>query len=114
VPLEKFELTFTGGKNSPLRLAKDACKGARQTAIGKLTGHNGAASDLTAKLKVIGCPPTVTLKRKGGKLRATAKPGRDGAKIRSTKVGARTKKGYKVTVKDRGGETWKLVVKVRR
>jgi hypothetical protein len=114
VPLEKFELTFTGGTNSPLRLAKDACKGARQTAIGKLTGHNGVVSNLTAKLKVVGCPPTVTLKRKGGKLRATAKPGRDGAKIRSTKVGARTKKGYKVTVKDRGGETWKLVVKVRR
>lgn len=115
VPLEKFELTFTGGASSPLRLKKDACRGAREVVIGRLTGHNGAVANLTAKPKIIGCPPTVTLKRRGnGKLRATAKPGRDGAKIRSVKVGKKTKKGYRVTVKDAGKETWKLVVKVRR
>lgn len=115
VPLERFELTFTGGTNSPLKLKKDACHGARELVIGKLTGHNGTVSNLTAKPKVIGCPPTVTLKRKGGKLRATAKPGRDGAKIRSVKVAKKaTKKGYRVTVKDAAKETWKLVVKVRR
>jgi hypothetical protein len=48
------------------------------------------------------------------KLRATAKPGRDGAKIRSVKIGKRTKAGYRVTVKDAAKETWKLVVRVRR
>ena len=47
-------------------------------------------------------------------LRATAKPGRDGAKIRSVKIGKRTKAGYRVTVKDAATETWKLVVRVRR
>lgn len=114
VPLEKFELTFTGGTNSPLKLKKDACRGTRQVVIGKLTGHNGTVANLTAKPKVVGCPPTVKLKRRGGKLRATAKPGRDGAKIRSVKVGKKTKNGYRVTVKDAAKETWKLVVKVRR
>lgn len=114
VPLERFELTFTGGTNSPLRLSKDACKGARQLVLGKLTGHNGTVANLTVKPKVVGCPPTVVLKRRNGKLRATAKPGRDGAKIRSVKVGKKTKKGYRVTVKDAAKETWKLVVKVRR
>ncbi|MBE2317369.1 hypothetical protein DVA67_015410 [Solirubrobacter sp. CPCC 204708] len=114
VPLERFELTFTGGTNSPLRLNKDACRGPRQLVIGKLTGHNGAVANLSVKPKIVGCAPTVTLRRRGGKLRATAKPGRDGAKVRSVKVGKKTKKGYRVTVKDAAKETWKLVVKVRR
>ncbi len=73
-----------------------------RSSIGKLTGHNGTVANLTAKPKIIGCPPTVTLKRRGGKLRATAKPGRDGAKIRSRQGRQRTKNGYRVTVKDRG------------
>ena len=114
VPLERFELTFTGGKYSPLRLNKDACRGTRQVVIGKLTGHNGRVANVSVKPKIVGCPPTVTLKRKRGKLRATAKPGRDGAKIRSVKIGKRTKAGYRVTVKDAAKETWKLVVRVRR
>jgi hypothetical protein len=114
VPLERFELTFTGGKNSPLRLFKDVCRGTRQALLGRFTGHNGAVANVTVKPKISGCPPTVTLKRKGGKLRAKAKPGRDGAKIRSVKIGKRTKKGYRVTVRDRGGERWSLVVRVRR
>ncbi len=114
VPLEKFELTFTGGTYSPLRLNKDACRGARQVVIGKFTGHNGRVANVSAKPKIVGCAPTVTLKRKRGKLRATAKPGRDGAKIRSVKIGKRTKAGYRVTVKDAAKETWKLVVRVRR
>ncbi|MDA0182518.1 hypothetical protein OJ997_19570 [Solirubrobacter phytolaccae] len=114
VPLEKFELTFTGGTTSPLKLKQDACHGARQVVIGKLTGHNGTVTNLTAKPKVIGCPPTVVVKRKSGKLKATAKPGRDGAKIKSVKLGSKTKKGYRVTVKDAAKETWKLVVRVRR
>ena len=114
VPLEKFELTFTGGRNSPLRLYKDACRGKRQVILGKFTGHNGAVANVTVKPRILGCPPAVTLKRKRGKLRATAKPGRDGAKIRSVKIGKRTKAGYRVTVKDAAKETWKLVVRVRR
>ena len=114
MPLEKFELTFTGGTYSPLRLNKDACRGTRQVVIGKFTGHNGRVANVSAKPKIVGCPPTVTLKRKRGKLRATAKPGRDGAKIRSVKIGKRTKAGYRVTVKDAAKETWKLVVRVRR
>jgi hypothetical protein len=114
VPLERFELTFTGGTNSPLRLYKDACRGTRQVILGKFTGHNGTVANVSVKPKIVGCPPTVTLKRKGGKLRATAKPGRDGARIRSVKVGRRTKQGYRLTVKDAARETWKLVVRVRR
>ena len=45
---------------------------------------------------------------------ALSKGLRDGAKIRSVKIGKRTKAGYRVTVKDAAKETWKLVVRVRR
>ena len=119
VPLERFELSFTTA--SPLKLKRDVCHGKRQTVTGKLTGHNGKVANLRAPLKVAGCPPVVTLKR--GSIRV--KPGRDGAKIRTVKLaGKRVKtsqrvrlragKRYRVTVVDRGKETWKLTVRVRR
>src|ERR1700754_1247559 len=118
VPLERFDLTFT---SAPLRMSQDACHGKRQTVLGTFNAHNGATVKLSSKLKVDGCPPVVTLKRKG----ITVKPGRDGAKIRTVKLGTRKVKAsqrlklragkrYKVTVTDAGKETWKLTVRVRR
>ena len=119
MPLERFELSFTTA--SPLKLTRDVCHGARQTVTGKLTGHNGKVANLRAPLKVAGCPPAVTLKRRSIKV----KPGRDGAAIRTVKLGSkrvktsqrvrvRVGKRYRVTVIDRAKETWRLTVRVRR
>jgi hypothetical protein len=119
VPLGRFALDFT--RSSPLRLKRDVCRGPRQHLTGKLSGHNGKDANLRARLKVVGCPPKVTLKRRSIRV----KPGRDGARIRSVKLGKRkvkTKqrvrlragKRYHVTIVDRKGERWRLNVRVRR
>ncbi len=117
VPLERFDLKFTTA--SPLKTTRDVCHGARQTVTGKLTGHNGKVANLRAPLKVAGCPPVVTLKRRSIRV----KPGRDGAAIRTVKLGSkrvkqrvnvRAGKRYRVTVVDRAKQTWKLTVRARR
>ena len=83
VPLERFDLKFTTA--SPLKTTRDVCHGPRQTVTGKLTGHNGKVANLRAPLKVAGCPPVVTLKRRSLRV----KPGRDGAAIRTVKLGSK-------------------------
>jgi hypothetical protein len=121
VPLARFELAFKGGRNSPLQLKRDVCRGRRQTVVARLTGHNGAVANLRARLKIAGCPPVVTLKRRS--LRVTR--GRDGAAIRTVKLGTKRVKAkqrvrlragrrYRVTVTDRAGQTWRVRVRVRR
>ena len=118
VPLERFELDFT--TKSPLRLIGDACHGARQKVTGTFVAHSGAKATLSAPLKIAGCPPVVTLKGK----RIKVKPGRDGAKIKTIKLGKKKVKSgrrvavkkhkrYKVTVTDAAKRTWKLTVKAR-
>ena len=119
VPLERFDLQFTTA--SPLKTTRDVCHGRRQTVTGKLTGHNGKVASLRAPLKVAGCPPVVTLKRRSIRV----KRGRDGAAIRTVKLGSkrvkssqrvrvRAGKRYRITVIDRAKQTWKLTVRAKR
>jgi hypothetical protein len=118
VPLERFELAFN--TRNPLRIKRDVCHGARQRVTAALTAHSGAKVNLKTPLKIAGCPPTVTLKK--GRLKV--KPGRDGAKIKTVKLGkkkvkasqkvkVKRKKRYTVTVKDAAKQTWKIRVKAR-
>jgi hypothetical protein len=134
VPLERFELSFTGGANSPLALQRDVCHGARQTVRGNLTAHSGAVRNVTARLKVAGCPPVVALTRRGHRLAVRVTPGRDGAAIKRVTLtppggkGRRVKakqtvrltrlpgrRTFRVKVVDRAGTSWafKLRAKTR-
>ena len=113
VPLERFELTFD--PNAPLQLARDVCHGARQSVRGQFTGHNGAVAKVTAPLKVAGCPPVVSLKRRGGKVTLRVKPGRDAPKVKRATLNGRrlkslrtAKRKFHVVVRDAAGATWKF------
>jgi hypothetical protein len=113
VPLERFELTFDS--NAPLQLARDVCHGARQSVRGQFTGHNGAVAKVTARLKVAGCPPVVSLKRRGGKVSLRVTPGRDAPKVKRATLNGRrvkslrtAKRKFRVVVRDAAGETWKF------
>ena len=117
VPLERFELTFDS--TSPLLLARDVCRGARQKVAGAFTGHNGAMANVSAPLKVAGCPPVVGLKRRGNRVILRVTPGRDAPKIkRATLNGRRVKTlrtrahRFRVVVRDAGGASWTF--KLRR
>jgi hypothetical protein len=113
VPLERFELTFN--TKSPLLLSRDVCHGARQSVLGQFTGHNGAVAKVTAPLKVAGCPPVVSLKRRGGKVTLRVTRGRDAPKIKRATLNGRRVKSlrtsahkFRVVVRDAAGETWKF------
>jgi hypothetical protein len=113
VPLERFELTFD--THSPLLLARDVCHGARENVRGQFTGHNGAVANVTAPLKVAGCPPVVSLKRRGGKVTLRVTPGRDAPKVKRATLNGRhvkslrtSKRKFRVVVTDAAGETWKF------
>jgi hypothetical protein len=113
VPLERFELTFDS--NAPLQLASDVCHGARQAVRGQFTGHNGAVAKVTAPLKVAGCPPVVSLKRRGGKVSLRVSRGRDAPKVKRATLNGRrvkslrtAKRKFRVVVRDAAGETWKF------
>jgi hypothetical protein len=130
VPLERFDLAFTGGATMPLTIRKDLCHGSRQKVQGAFTGHNGRVANVSARLKISGCPPVVTLKRRGHRLTVRIKAGRDGAAIRSAKItpphGKRRsvktrqtiklkrlpgKKRFRVVVKDKAKQSWTLKVR---
>jgi hypothetical protein len=115
VPLGRFDLTFSGGANSPLKLTRDVCHGARQRVSAKLTGHNGVIKSLSTPLKVSGCPPVVALKRHGRKVTLRVTRGRDAPKIkRTTFNGKRTKtlrtssKRFRIVVTDASGQRWRF------
>jgi hypothetical protein len=119
VPLERFDLAFSGGANSPLTLARDVCHGARQSLTAQLTGHNGRVANLSAPLKVTGCPPVVSLKRRGGKVTLRVTRGRDAPAIkRATLDGRRVKtlragkRRFRIVVTDKSGQRWTF--KLRR
>jgi hypothetical protein len=131
VPLERFDLAFTGGTTMPLVIKKDVCRGARQKVQGTFTGHNGAVVKVSAPLKVEGCAPVVTLKRRGHRLTVRIKAGRDAPAVRSAtlkapgtkrrKVKTRQtitlrklpgKQKVRVVVKDKAKQTWSFKVKV--
>lgn len=130
VPLERFDLAFTGGTTMPLTLKKDVCRGARQRVQGTFTGHNGTIAKVSTPLKVAGCPPVVTFKRRGHRLTVRITAGRDGAAIKSatlTAPGAKRrsvktkqtitlrrlpgKKAFRVVVKDTAKQSWTLKMK---
>jgi hypothetical protein len=113
VPLERFDLTFD--THSPLLLARDVCHGPRQTVRGQFTGHNGATARVSARLKVDGCPPVVSLKRRGHKVTLRVTHGRDAPKIERVTLNGRRakslrtgKRRFRVVVRDAAGETWKF------
>jgi hypothetical protein len=113
VPLERFDLTFDS--HSPLLLARDVCTGPRQSVRGQFTGHNGAVAKVTAPLKVAGCPPVVSLKRRAGTVTLRVTPGRDAPKIKRATLNGRrvkslraSKRKFRVVVRDAAGETWKF------
>jgi hypothetical protein len=113
VPLERFDLSFDS--HSPLLLARNVCTGPRQTVRGQFTGHNGAVTKVTAPLKVAGCPPVVSLKRRAGKVTLRVTRGRDAPKIKRATLNGRRVKSlrasshrFRVVVRDAAGETWKF------
>jgi hypothetical protein len=116
----------------PLTIRKDLCRGARQKVQGAFTGHNGTVANVSAPLKVDGCPPVVTLKRRGHRLTVRIQAGRDapafksatltvpGAKQRSVKARQTItlkrlpgKKAIRVVVKDKAKASWTFKVKVK-
>jgi hypothetical protein len=130
VPLERFELAFTGGSTMPLQLSRDVCRGPRQRVKGRFTAHSGAVASVSAPLKVDGCAPVVTLTRRGHRLSVRIARGRDapavkratltapGAKRRAVKakqtVKLRTlpgKRRFRVVVTDRSGHRWTFKLK---
>ena len=113
VPLARFDLTFDS--HSPLLLARNVCTGPRQSVRGQFTGHNGAVAKVTAPLKVAGCPPVVSLKRRHGRVSLRVTPGRDAPKIKRATLNGHhvkslrtSKRKFRVVVRDAAGETWKF------
>jgi hypothetical protein len=60
VPISRFELDFTGGKNGTLVTSRDLCRGAVQKLTAAFTGHNGATFTRSAPVGIQGCKPIVT------------------------------------------------------
>ena len=86
MPLERFDLAFTGGASSPLKLSRDVCHGSRQTVRGSFTAHSGAVANVSAPLKIAGCPPVASLTRRGHRLTLRITRGRDAAAIKQAKL----------------------------
>jgi hypothetical protein len=131
VPLERFDLAFAGGA-SPLKLSRDVCHGPRQTVRGTFTAHSGAVANVSAPLKIAGCPPVATLTRRGHRLTLRIARGRDGAAIkratlqppslkrRSVKTRATLrvsklpgKRAFRLVVRDAAGQSWTLKLRAR-
>jgi hypothetical protein len=60
VPISRFELDFTGGKDGTLVTSRDLCRGAGQKLSASFIGHNGATFTRTAPVGIQGCKPTIT------------------------------------------------------
>jgi hypothetical protein len=60
VPISRFELTFTGGKDGTLVTSRDLCRGAAQKLSASFIGHNGATFARTAPVGIQGCKPIIT------------------------------------------------------
>ena len=81
VPLARFDLAFKGGTGAPLKLNRDVCHGPRQTVRARFTAHNGANVAVSTRLRVDGCPPVASLRRRGHRLTLRIARGRDAAKL---------------------------------
>ncbi len=60
VPISRFELDFTGGKNGTLVTSRDLCRGAVQKLTASFIGHNGATFTRTTPVGIQGCKPIIT------------------------------------------------------
>lgn len=60
VPISRFELDFTGGKNGTLVTSHDLCRGAVQKLSASFIGHNGATFTRSAPVGIQGCKPIIT------------------------------------------------------
>jgi hypothetical protein len=65
VPLARFQLDFLGGAASPLTVVKNLCTGPAPSIAADFTGHNRAATTVTAPMRVAGCRPRVKLALRG-------------------------------------------------
>jgi hypothetical protein len=105
VPLERFELTFD--RTGPLQLTRDACRGPRQSVRARFTAHNGADVRASTRLRVEGCAPVATLRRRGHRLTLRIKRGRDAPALRRTTLKLPTGLG-RVRARGLKGRTLKL------
>jgi hypothetical protein len=60
VPISRFELDFTGGKDGTLVTSRDMCRGAVQKLTAAFVGHNGATFTRSAPVGIQGCNPIIT------------------------------------------------------
>jgi hypothetical protein len=60
VPISRFELDFTGGKDGTLVTSRDLCRGAVQKLTAAFVGHNGATFTRSAPVGIQGCKPIIT------------------------------------------------------
>jgi hypothetical protein len=60
VPISRFELDFTGGKDGTLVTSRDLCRGAVQKLTASFIGHNGATFTRVAPVGIQGCNPIIT------------------------------------------------------
>jgi hypothetical protein len=88
VPLERFELTFDGGREGALKLARNICRGKVERILGELTGHNGKTVRLRRPFSLTGCKPTAKLTLRGSppRLRLRVNAPRGGAPLRRVKL----------------------------
>ena len=110
VPLGRFELAFKGGTGAPLKLSRDVCRGRRQSVRAQFTAHNGADVTVSAPLRVDGCPPVASLKRRGHRLSLRLTRGRDAAALKRATLKLPTGLG-RVRARGLKGRTLKLSTK---
>jgi hypothetical protein len=85
VPLERFELTFDGGR--ALRTTQDLCRGPLPRMSAELTGHNGATAALRVPLTVSGCrKPVAGLRVHGRKLVLRVRAARGGPALQRVQL----------------------------
>jgi hypothetical protein len=83
VPLSRFELRFD---RRALVTGRNLCRGKAPRIAAELTGHNGVVANLRRQMRVTGCKPIATLRRRGGALRLRVTAARSGAALRRVRV----------------------------
>jgi hypothetical protein len=71
VPISRFELAFTGGKDGALVTTRNLCRGGVQKLSAAFIGHNGATFTRTAPVGIQGCKPIISASLRHAK---SAKP----------------------------------------
>jgi hypothetical protein len=84
VPLERFELNFD--RRRAVKLTRSMCTGKVPRIRAELAGHNGRGARLSRAVKVTGCKPTATLRKRGSTLRLRVSSARNGPPLRTVRV----------------------------